>query len=701
MIHRIHTGFLLVVMAMTSSIRICEAQVGEMPVPILKNVTVQVTSAYDPATLHYSYQYTIQNPATNTGEIWNIKLDIRTEPRRARLSASGLTIPFGTSSIPFSDMLSRREPLGLDPGVSVVPIGQQVPEGWNGGFGKDGYARFSAGSRATKIIPGATMSGFTLISPGTPTIREIQAIPDWVLIVPDHDQVTEDVLEAAAAVERDLPSTTYTLGPSGITDFGSDAHWSLLAADIERAAGLGWITETSLAQALRDQLAFARAALDQEDGTLAKARLQSLLQTMLDSQDSQRNLESYDLVVLNVQRLLIATPDTPIPFEPVYTLLPSRATRAIGTQHTVTAKVVNSADHDAPVPGFRVFVTIVEGPHASRSWRGRTDANGEYSFSYTGTAVGTDHLAWTEELSFKSPEPIQLAALSINLATNLAALLRKYQSYPGAFAEAEVTWTGGADLVVPFFMPPEIQSEGGKTVFITEITENIGTVDAAASTTRYFLSASLPLDPLTARVLGERRATPLAPGTSSDFATQFQLPTDLAEGVYYLAACADANNELVELDESNNCSFSQLTTSVSIIVSAQPITNMSPDCNTAKPSVDILWPPNHKLYDITIQGVTDPDGDSVTTAVAGIRQDEPVNGLGDGDTSPDGFGIGTSTARIRAERSGLGNGRVYEITFSASDSQGGTCGGLVSVGVPHDRNDQPVNDGAVYDSTLP
>jgi len=151
------------------------------------------------------------------------------------LPSSGLTIPFGTSFLPFVEMLASRQPLDLEPGVSVVPIGQEVPPGWHGGFGKDGYARFSGGNGGAKILPGATMSGFTLISRGIPTIREVQAVPDWVLIVSDHDEITEDVLEAAAAVERDLPSTTYTLGPSSLNTFGSDDHWSQLAADIERA----------------------------------------------------------------------------------------------------------------------------------------------------------------------------------------------------------------------------------------------------------------------------------------------------------------------------------------------------------------------------------------------------------------------------------------------------------------------------------
>ncbi|MFZ5985104.1 MAG: hypothetical protein ACOYXN_12155, partial [Acidobacteriota bacterium] len=91
--------------------------------------------------------------------------------------------------------------------------------------------------------------------------------------------------------------------------------------------------------------------------------------------------------------------------------------------------------------------------------------------------------------------------------------------------------------------------------------------------------------------------------------------------------------------------------------------------------------------------------DPVTLAVTAITQDEPTNGLGDGDTSPDGFGVGTRTPRLRAERSGTANGRVYRIAFTASDSKGGTCEGAVTVGVPHDPKDIPVDDGQTFDST--
>ncbi len=136
---------------------------------------------------------------------------------------------------------------------------------------------------------------------------------------------------------------------------------------------------------------------------------------------------------------------------------------------------------------------------------------------------------------------------------------------------------------------------------------------------------------------------------------------------------------------------------------ALPVTaNRPPDCSRAAPSVASLWPPDHRMVDVTITGVTDPDGDPVTIRVDRILQDEPVIGVGDGDTCPDGQGVGTATARLRAERSGSGNGRVYAVFFTASDGKGGSCQGSVKVCVPHDqgRGASCVDDGPTFDSTV-
>jgi hypothetical protein len=135
------------------------------------------------------------------------------------------------------------------------------------------------------------------------------------------------------------------------------------------------------------------------------------------------------------------------------------------------------------------------------------------------------------------------------------------------------------------------------------------------------------------------------------------------------------------------------------------IPNQPPNVTDAYPSIDCLWPPNHKFVDITIKGVTDPDGDVVTITVTNITSDEPtasIKGAGGAKHAPDADGVGTDTASLRAERSGTGNGRVYEITFVASDGIAETEGS-VTVCVPHDYRGKCVcgniDDGQIYDAT--
>jgi len=111
--------------------------------------------------------------------------------------------------------------------------------------------------------------------------------------------------------------------------------------------------------------------------------------------------------------------------------------------------------------------------------------------------------------------------------------------------------------------------------------------------------------------------------------------------------------------------------------------NTPPDCSTVVPSQVSLWPPNHKLQTVGISEATDADGDTVTLTITAVTQDEPLNGIGDGDTSPDAEHVlgHADQVRLRAERSGPGDGRVYRIGFGGSDGRGGTCSATVNTTV--------------------
>ncbi len=126
------------------------------------------------------------------------------------------------------------------------------------------------------------------------------------------------------------------------------------------------------------------------------------------------------------------------------------------------------------------------------------------------------------------------------------------------------------------------------------------------------------------------------------------------------------------------------------------------DCGAAAPAAATLWPPNHGLIEVGIQGVVDPGGSPVAVTVTGVRQDEPVNDRGDGNTAPDAVPAG-GAVKLRAERSGGGDGRVYHVDFTASTAGGRSCQGSVQVCVPHDQGQGAacVDQGPLHDSTAP
>ena len=133
--------------------------------------------------------------------------------------------------------------------------------------------------------------------------------------------------------------------------------------------------------------------------------------------------------------------------------------------------------------------------------------------------------------------------------------------------------------------------------------------------------------------------------------------------------------------------------------------NTPPTLVNPRADVPVLWPPDHRLVPVHILGVVDPDQPpyNATITINSVTQDEPTNGLGDGDTPVDAIithNTGSDdTLLLRAERSGKGDGRVYHVCFTAADPEGSVTG-CVDVIVPHDKKTDPAkNSGQNYNST--
>jgi hypothetical protein len=135
-------------------------------------------------------------------------------------------------------------------------------------------------------------------------------------------------------------------------------------------------------------------------------------------------------------------------------------------------------------------------------------------------------------------------------------------------------------------------------------------------------------------------------------------------------------------------------------------TNLPPDVSQASASIPRMVGHDQKMQLVSIQGVTDPEGDPFDIIITEVTQDEPVSGSGKDSKAPDAILTGDNGVWLRNEcKPGTpdkpGNGRVYVVKFKAVDSCGATSLGKVKVIVPLGPlpGDTAIDDGQKYDST--
>ena len=112
---------------------------------------------------------------------------------------------------------------------------------------------------------------------------------------------------------------------------------------------------------------------------------------------------------------------------------------------------------------------------------------------------------------------------------------------------------------------------------------------------------------------------------------------------------------------------------------------LAPAIASVSANPNVLWAPEHKLVSITIGVTASDDCSPVTSEIVGVSSNEPINGLGDGNTAPDWIITGPLTLKLRSERSGPAPGRVYTITVRARDASDNVATAIATVLVPHDQ----------------
>ena len=212
-------------------------------------------------------------------------------------------------------------------------------------------------------------------------------------------------------------------------------------------------------------------------------------------------------------------------------------------------------------------------------------------------------------------------------------------------------------------------------------------------------------------VVGSGTAQSVPRGTTTTFTMDEPL---VVEGGDIVGIWSDSNGPCVErssgvpmvgedvplpeagqvVETNNNATQARVNMAATLRPYTPPVNN-PPDCTTVLPSVDELWPPNNQMVSLFVDGAVDPDGDEVVTEVDGVVSDEAATGPGGKGFEADAELHGDATFALRAERSGRGDGRVYRVAFTATDTLGASCKGEVVVRVDHDRrgSDEASDDG--------
>jgi subtilase family serine protease len=111
----------------------------------------------------------------------------------------------------------------------------------------------------------------------------------------------------------------------------------------------------------------------------------------------------------------------------------------------------------------------------------------------------------------------------------------------------------GADLIESSFSVLTTAPVSGGSVSVSDTATDQGLGIAGTSTTGFYLSTTT--SPTAGTLLKTRTVSSLASGASSGpVTTNITLPT--IHGTYYMIACADYNDTVVETSYSNNCTAS-------------------------------------------------------------------------------------------------------------------------------------------------
>ncbi len=220
--------------------------------PILEHVEFKATVTLAASGI-YTYAYSLTNPATNTGEIWTINIDITAPSGGQDVGAEGVVS--GPRYTRHSSALVLSEI-----GRPLIPVGLFSPPEWISGLSIGGTAGWGGSDAPFLIHPGKSLAGFQLTSRGLPGIRSAQIKPEFKQT--PVDEATEENTERLRAIKKAIVVTQKTIGPTAPpASFVALDFITYLEGLKHEAQALGWITNDGIVKSLDVKLDQARKHL--------------------------------------------------------------------------------------------------------------------------------------------------------------------------------------------------------------------------------------------------------------------------------------------------------------------------------------------------------------------------------------------------------------------------------------------------------
>jgi predicted outer membrane repeat protein len=106
--------------------------------------------------------------------------------------------------------------------------------------------------------------------------------------------------------------------------------------------------------------------------------------------------------------------------------------------------------------------------------------------------------------------------------------------------------------------------------------------------------------------------------------------------------------------------------------------NQPPAITGASANPSVLWPPNKKMVDVTVNYSAADNCSQPACQISSVTCNEPISSSN--YTIVDGHHV-----KLSADRLGSGNGRIYTISITCADASGNSSSQAVKVTVPHDQ----------------